>query len=172
LAPTGGRARLVANEVDDYVNGHSGCEGASAAVLQRRPLSVRARHGLIARHLDRIPFAQWIEKRVAMHYHTGYPRSDLAWENTRRTLQAIPGIELIDIENPAALGRHWRSRGSEGGAREYPRHPLSLLSPGNLPGGDALPIRDCQLHRLGQAIGIEPRTSTSGTSSEPTRSGF
>ena len=60
----------------------------------------------IARHLDRIPFARRIEKRVAMHYHTGYPQSDLDWQNTRRILQAIPGVELIDIENPAALGRH------------------------------------------------------------------
>jgi heterodisulfide reductase subunit D len=60
----------------------------------------------IARHLDRIPFVRRVEKRVAIHYHTGYPQSDLDWQNTRMVLQAIPSLELINIENPAALGRH------------------------------------------------------------------
>jgi hypothetical protein len=48
------------------------------------------------------PGVRRVEEQVAMHYHTGYPQSDLDWQNTR----AIPGLELIDIENPAALGRH------------------------------------------------------------------
>jgi len=60
----------------------------------------------IARHLDRLQFVGRVEKRVAMHYHTGYAQSDLDWRNTRAILSAIPGLELIDVENPAALGRH------------------------------------------------------------------
>jgi heterodisulfide reductase subunit D len=38
--------------------------------------------------------------------HTGYAQSDLDWQSTRAILRAIPGLELIDVENPAALGRH------------------------------------------------------------------
>jgi len=60
----------------------------------------------IARHVGRIRFVRRIEKRVAMHYHTGYAQSDLDWQSTRTILQAIPGLELIDVENPATLGRH------------------------------------------------------------------
>jgi len=60
----------------------------------------------IARHLDRIQFSRRVEKRIAMHYHTGHPQSDLDWQSTRAILRAIPGVELIDIENPAILGRH------------------------------------------------------------------
>jgi heterodisulfide reductase subunit D len=60
----------------------------------------------IARHRDRIRFVRPVNKRVAMHYHTGYPQSDRDWQNTRTILQAIPGVDFIDIDNPAALGRH------------------------------------------------------------------
>jgi heterodisulfide reductase subunit D len=60
----------------------------------------------IARHLDRIRFTRRVEKRVAVHFHTGFPQSDLDWRNARAILQAIPGLDLVDIENPAALGRH------------------------------------------------------------------
>jgi heterodisulfide reductase subunit D len=60
----------------------------------------------IARHLDRISFVRRIERRVAVHYHTGYAQSDLDWQSTRAILRAIPGLDLVDIEHPAALGRH------------------------------------------------------------------
>ena len=60
----------------------------------------------IARHLDRIQFVRKVEKRVAVHFHTGFPQSDLDWHNARAILNAIPGVELVDIANPAALGRH------------------------------------------------------------------
>jgi heterodisulfide reductase subunit D len=60
----------------------------------------------IARHLDRLRFVRRVEKRVAMHYHTGYAQSDLDWQSTRTILCAIPGLELIDVKNSAALGRH------------------------------------------------------------------
>ncbi len=60
----------------------------------------------IARNLDRVPFVRRVEKRVALHYHTGHEQSDLDWQNTRTILKAIPGVELIDIDSPTALGRH------------------------------------------------------------------
>jgi len=60
----------------------------------------------IARHLDRVSFVRRVEKRVALHYHTGYPQSDLDWQSVRTILKAIPGLELIEVENPATLGRH------------------------------------------------------------------
>ena len=60
----------------------------------------------IARHLERIRFTRRVEKRVAVHFHTGFPQSDLDWQNTREILRAIPGLDLVDIANPVALGRH------------------------------------------------------------------
>jgi heterodisulfide reductase subunit D len=60
----------------------------------------------IAQNLDRVRFVRRVEKRVALHYHTGYEQSDLDWQNTRTILKAIPGVELIDVDNPVALGRH------------------------------------------------------------------
>ncbi len=60
----------------------------------------------IARHLGRIEFVRPVEKRVALHYHTGCTQSDLDWQSARTILSAIPGLELIDIAHPAALGRH------------------------------------------------------------------
>jgi len=68
----------------------------------------------IARHLDRIRFIRRIDKRVAVHFHTGFPQSDLDWQNTRAILRAIPGLDLVDIATTEALGRHcapkWISR--------------------------------------------------------------
>jgi len=64
----------------------------------------------IARHLDRVPFVTPIERRVALHYHTGHPQQDLDWTSTRTILRAIPGLEYVEIDNPAALGRHCSSR--------------------------------------------------------------
>jgi Fe-S oxidoreductase len=58
----------------------------------------------IARHLDRIPFVRRLERRVAMHYHTGHAQPDLDWQNTRAILQAIPGLDLVDVENRPRSG--------------------------------------------------------------------
>jgi len=143
----------------------------------------------IARHLDRITFARRIEKRVAMHYHTGYPQSDLDWENTRRILLAIPGVELIDIENPAALGRHcapkWIGRI---GRPQWQKAISGVFDAARDARVDILATLYHSCHReicqeeahypfeivnyislIGQAIGIEHRTSTSATSSRATR---
>ena len=64
----------------------------------------------IARHLDRIPFARRVERRVAMHYHTGHAQSNLDWQSTRTILRAIPGLDLIELDNAAMLGRHCNPR--------------------------------------------------------------
>ena len=60
----------------------------------------------IARHLHRIRFVRRLEKRVAMHYHTGHPQSELDGACTRTILQAIPGLDLIDVESSSMPGRH------------------------------------------------------------------
>jgi Fe-S oxidoreductase len=60
----------------------------------------------IARHLDRVRFLRRVEKRVAIHYHTGFEQSDFDWQNTRTILRAIPGLELVEVTHPASLGRH------------------------------------------------------------------
>jgi hypothetical protein len=60
----------------------------------------------LARHLGRIPFVRRIERRVALHYHTGFEQSVLDWQNTRTILRAIPGLDLVDVANPTSLGRH------------------------------------------------------------------
>jgi len=77
-------------------------------VTKEQNIAFRYEHvtAFIARHLDRIPFVRRLEKRVAMHYHMGHPQSELDWACTRKILQAIPGLDLIELENPATLGRH------------------------------------------------------------------
>ena len=60
----------------------------------------------IARHLDRVQFTRRVEKKVALHYHTGHPQQDLDWASTRKILCAIPGIQYVEIPNPPILGRH------------------------------------------------------------------
>jgi hypothetical protein len=39
----------------------------------------------IARHLDRIQFVRTVEKRVAVHYHTGFPQADSDWRTCFRS---------------------------------------------------------------------------------------
>jgi Fe-S oxidoreductase len=63
----------------------------------------------LARHLDRIRFVRRIEKRVALHYHTGHPQPDRDRQHVRAILGAIPGIEYVEIPNPPELGRHCSS---------------------------------------------------------------
>lgn len=60
----------------------------------------------IARHLDRITFANRIDRRVALHYHTGHRQQDLDWASTRTILNAIPGLEYVEVPNSVELGRH------------------------------------------------------------------
>jgi heterodisulfide reductase subunit D len=60
----------------------------------------------VAAHLDRIRFVGRVERRVALHYHTGHRQQDSDWASTRAILRAIPGLDYVEIDNPPALGRH------------------------------------------------------------------
>ena len=60
----------------------------------------------IARHIDRVPFVRAVNKRVAVHYHGGSPRSLEDWQSVRTILRAIPGLELLELRDQAAPGRH------------------------------------------------------------------
>jgi Fe-S oxidoreductase len=55
----------------------------------------------LERHLDRLRplMAERVEKRVALHEHSGLPEATSA---ARRILEAIPGLELIDLEQSRA----------------------------------------------------------------------
>jgi len=73
---------------------------------QNVPFSYEHVTAFLARHLDRIPFVKRIDRRVALHYHTGSAQSDLDWHHASAILHAIPGVELVNIANPVELGRH------------------------------------------------------------------
>lgn len=59
----------------------------------------------IARHIDRVPFVRPVNKRVAVHYHRGSPRSVQDWQCVRTILSAIPGLELLELHDPVTPGR-------------------------------------------------------------------
>lgn len=63
----------------------------------------------VARHLDRVRFTRTITRRVAVHYHTGHPQQESDRACARAILEAIPGIEVVEVPNPASLGRHCSS---------------------------------------------------------------
>jgi Fe-S oxidoreductase len=56
-------------------------------------------------HLNRFEFKP-MPLRVALHAHTGTPQQDLDARATRRLLEAIPGVEVVDLPAVAALGFH------------------------------------------------------------------
>ena len=60
----------------------------------------------IARHLDRARFVRRVERRVALHFHTGHPQQELDRASTVAILEAIPGVEYLEVSNPPELGRH------------------------------------------------------------------
>jgi Fe-S oxidoreductase len=58
-------------------------------------------------HLDRFDFNPLPRPmRVALHAHTGTPQQDLDARATRRLLEAIPGVEVVDIPAVTELGFH------------------------------------------------------------------
>jgi Fe-S oxidoreductase len=57
-------------------------------------------------HLDRFQFKPLPGLRVALHAHTGTPQQDLDARATRRLLEAIPGVEVVDVPAVAELGFH------------------------------------------------------------------
>jgi Fe-S oxidoreductase len=61
-------------------------------------------------HLDLFDFKPLDRPlRVALHAHTGSPQQDLDARATRRLLEAIPGVEVVDLPAMADLGRHCAS---------------------------------------------------------------
>lgn len=58
-------------------------------------------------HLDRFDFKPLARRmRLALHAHTGTPQQDLDARATRRLLEAIPGVEVVDLPAMAELGFH------------------------------------------------------------------
>ncbi len=60
----------------------------------------------ISNNMDKIDFTEKIHARVALHKHTGSPLQDLDAEYAEKILGAIPGLELVEVETLAELGRH------------------------------------------------------------------
>lgn len=56
-------------------------------------------------HLDRFTFKP-LPMRVALHAHTGTPQQDQDAAATRTLLEAIPGVEVIDLPPTSELGFH------------------------------------------------------------------
>jgi hypothetical protein len=58
-------------------------------------------------HIDRFDFKPLRRPvRVALHAHTGTPQQDLDARATRRLLEAIPGVEVVDLPAVVELGFH------------------------------------------------------------------
>jgi len=58
-------------------------------------------------HLDRFDFKPLAQPmRVALHAHTGTPQQDQDARATRRLLEAIPGVEVVDVPAVTELGFH------------------------------------------------------------------
>ncbi len=58
-------------------------------------------------HLDRFEFTPLPRPiRVALHAHTGTPQQDLDARSTRRLLEAIPGVEVVELPAVVELGFH------------------------------------------------------------------
>jgi hypothetical protein len=63
-----------------------------------------------AQHLDLFDFKPLAKPvRVALHAHTGSPQQDLDARATRQLLEAIPGVEVVDVPAITNLGRHCAS---------------------------------------------------------------
>jgi len=60
----------------------------------------------LAERLDRLRFVNTIPRRVALHAHTGTAQQDQDAAMIARVLQAIPGLELVELTALDALGRH------------------------------------------------------------------
>ena len=72
-------------------------------------LAARRQHvtEFLVENLDRFQFAPPSRPmRVALHAHTGTPQQDLDAAATRRLLEAVPGVEVVDVPAVAELGFH------------------------------------------------------------------
>src|SRR5712692_9067349 len=60
----------------------------------------------LAERLERLRFVNPIPRRVALHAHTGTAQQDQDAAMIARVLQAIPGLELVELTALDELGRH------------------------------------------------------------------
>lgn len=62
----------------------------------------------LAGHLDRLRplFKEHTYRRVALHAHTGTPQRDRDAHYGRILLEAVPGLEIVDVVREPELGRH------------------------------------------------------------------
>lgn len=80
-------------------------------VLARRhsfPFALTHVTEFLAGHLDRLVplFRQVTHRRVALHAHTGTPQRDRDAHFARTLLEAVPGLEVVDVMQEPDLGRH------------------------------------------------------------------
>ncbi len=59
----------------------------------------------ISENTDKIQFKQEIRARVALHSHTGSKQLDLDTQYAEIILRSIPGVELVQVQALAELGR-------------------------------------------------------------------
>ena len=104
-------------------------EHFDGAVTQEQAVAFPYQHvtAFVADHLDRLSFVRRVERRVALHYHTGHPQQDQDWACTRAILKSIPGLGIRrDRESSRArapLQRHLHQPGGPDGlARARHRH--------------------------------------------------
>ncbi len=60
----------------------------------------------LVERLDRLRFVRPVRRRVALHGHTGSAQQDQDAAMVARILEAIPGIERVELPALDALGRH------------------------------------------------------------------
>lgn len=60
----------------------------------------------LVENLDRLNFQPQAQTKVALHYHTGREQSDQEARCAFELLEALPGIEPIDLGTDIRLGRH------------------------------------------------------------------
>jgi Fe-S oxidoreductase len=107
----------------------------------------------VARHLDRVRFANRIDKRVALHYHTGHWQQDLDRQSTRTILSAIPGLEYVEVPNSPELGRHCSTTYIErAGRAAWQRHIDDVMRAAAAAGADVLATiyHSCQREICGE----------------------
>lgn len=60
---------------------------------------------LLLEYVDQFNFVREVPQRVALHYHNNRPRRIREAEAARGLLSAVPGLEYVEIESDARLGR-------------------------------------------------------------------
>jgi Fe-S oxidoreductase len=144
-------------------------------VTARREIEAPYEHmtSFVARHLDRIRFVRRLDKRVALHAHTGHARQDRDAASVRTILRAIPGVQLVEDDGPATPGRHC-SAGASGHDPGWPERRAGIMRQAGAARPDVLATiyHSCQrelceeearqpfaivnyISLLGEAMGIE-----------------